>query len=45
MSNKSCSICDGTEFLNPNSVYLRALLRVENAEGPKDTIRIICRTE
>ena len=40
VSNKSRSICDVTEILNLNSVYLIASLHEENAEGPKDTVEL-----
>jgi len=33
-------ICGVTEVLNCKSVYRRALLGVENAEGLKDTVQL-----
>ena len=35
-----CRICGVTEDLNRQSVYRTALLGVENAEGPKDTVEL-----
>ena len=40
MINKYCRLRGVTEVFNPNSVYLRALLGFENAEGPKDTVEL-----
>ena len=37
---KNCRLRGVTEVFNPNSVYLRALLGFENAEGPKDTVEL-----
>ena len=35
-----CRICGVTEILNCKSVYHTALIGVENAEGPKDTVEL-----
>jgi len=35
-----CRICGVTEILNCKSVYRTALIGVENAEGPKDTVEL-----
>ena len=35
-----CRICGVTEVMNRKSVYRTALLGVENAEGPKDTVEL-----
>ena len=40
MSNKSLSICDVTEILDLNSLYLIASLREENAEKSKDKVEL-----
>jgi hypothetical protein len=38
VSKKCRNIYDVTEVLNRKSVYHKAFLGVENAEGPKDTV-------
>ena len=40
MIDSYCRICGVTEVLNRMSVYRGALLGVENAEGPKDTVEL-----